>query len=153
MVAYLPAFAAIRSLASVSTSGACAALELEQWVGDGTSLRMTAASLCLKFCNLGLLVGSYCQASSGSCVFVLPSEENCRLYWLVLACLVLQASLVCEERWDTYFALHVEGPAVAATYEVAGSSLAVADEEKCLAVKSMVNCCCSTHLNGIEKCP
>ncbi len=114
---------------------------------------MIAASLAPKFYSLGFVVGNCCPASSDSCVIALPSEGNFPLYWPTPALQALQVSSVCEGRSDTYSAWHVEEPAEAATYEAGDSSLAVVDEGKCLAATNMVNCCCSTHLNGIEKCP
>jgi hypothetical protein len=154
MVAFLPAYAATRSLAWVSMSGASEALELEQWAEDGTWLLMIVASLVQRFCNFDSAVDSCCQASSDSFAIVLPSEGNCPLYWLIPACLALQASLVCEGHCHhTETAWHVEGPEAAVTYVVVGLSLVVVDGEKFLEVTSMLNCYCSNHLHGIEKRP
>lgn len=155
-VAFLPAYAAIRSLASASMSGASEAPELEQWAEDDSGLPTIAALLMLSLCSLGFaVVDNCCQASSDSSVIVLPSAEgNCPSYCLIPVCLELQVFLGCGGRCHhKETAWHAEGPEVVARYGVAGLSFVVVDEEKCLEAKSMLNCCCSNHLHGIEKCP
>ena len=155
MVASLLACAAIRSLASVSRSEASAVLELEQSVEDGTWLSTIGASWGRKFGSLDSAADSCCRASSDSFVAVLQAVGNFPCYWQILEYSVLQASLVCGERFHHRdFAWHAERPGAAVTYVAAGdSSLAEADEEKRQAGESTANCCWSNRFDGIENCP
>jgi hypothetical protein len=106
------------------------------------------------FGSLGFAVDSCYQASSDSSVIVLQAAGKFPCYWQILEYSVLLVSLVCEGRFHHKdFAWHAEKPGAAVTYVVGGSSLAEADEEKRLAVKSTVNCCCSNRFDGIGKCP